>query len=135
MNVDTVMTEVATRLKTITGLRVADHPVEAVNPPHAIVSLPEITFDQTYGRGSDRYSLPVVLAVGRVSDRAARANVAPYVAGSGPKSFKQVLEDESTPYASFYTLRVASIGFDVVTWGTVDYLTAEFTLDISGPGA
>lgn len=135
MHIDSVMGEVATRLKTITGLRVFDHPVDKVEPPTAIVSLPEINFDLTYGRGSDRYTLPVILAIGRVVDRAARNNIAPYVAGAGAKSFKAVLEDESTPYASFDTLRVQGVEFDVFTWNSVEYLTATFTLDILGSGA
>lgn len=134
MNVDAVMTEVAARLDTIAGLRVFDHPVDTINPPTAIVSLPEITFDATYGRGSDQYALPVILAIGKESDRAARANLAPYVAGSGAKSFKAVLEDEATTYTSFDSLRVQGVEFDVVTWSAVDYLTATFLLDIIGDG-
>jgi hypothetical protein len=133
MNLDTVMTEVATRLDTIADLRVFDHPVDEVQPPTAIVSLPQISFDQTYGRGSDRYTMPVVLAVGRVSDRASRNNLAPYIAGSGAKSFKAVLEG-FTPI-SFDTVRVQGVEFDVITWGTVEYLTATFLLDIMGSGA
>lgn len=135
MNLDAVMTEVAERLDAIAGLRVFDHPVDTINPPTAIVSLPEIAFDLTYGRGTDRYTLPVILAVGKVSDRASRANIAPYVAGSGDHSVKQALEDETTPYAAFDTLQVQRVDFDVVAWSAVEYLTATFTLDIVGSGA
>jgi hypothetical protein len=77
----------------------------------------------------------VVLAVGKVSSRAARTNLAPYVAGDGASSVKAVLEDESTPYAAFYTLRVESIEFDVIAWNSIDYLTATFILDITGSGS
>lgn len=135
MHIDSVMGEIAGRLDTIAGLRVFDHPVDKVEPPTAIVSLPQIAFDQTYGRGSDRYELPVILAIGKVVDRAARNNIAPYVAGSGAKSFKAVLEDKSTPYASFDTVRVQGVDFDVFTWNSIEYLTATFTLDILGSGA
>lgn len=135
MNLDAVMTDVADRLKTIAGLRVFDHPVDTVNPPTAIVSLPEIVFDETYGRGMDRYTLPVILAIGKVVNRASRANLAPYVAGAGAKSFKAVLEDETVPYAAFDTLRVVGISFDVIQWSSVEYLCATFTLDIAGDGA
>lgn len=133
MNLDTVMTEVATRLDTIAGLRVFDHPVDEVQPPTAIVSLPQIAFDQTYGRGSDRYNMPVVLVVGKAESRASRNNVAPYVAGSGAKSFKAVLEG-MTP-VSFDTVVVQGVEFDVMTWGSVEFLTATFLLDIMGSGA
>jgi len=135
VNLDAVMTEIADRLKTIADLRVSDGPVDAINPPHAVVSLPQITFDMTYGRGADRYTVPVVLAVGKVSSRAARTNLAPFVAGDGPQSFKQILEDETTPYVAFYTLRVETIEFDVIAWNSIDYLTATFILDITGSGS
>lgn len=133
MNIDTVMTEVAERLGTIAGLRVFDHPVDEVHPPTAIVSLPQISFDQTYGRGSDRYAMPVIFVVGKVESRASRNNLAPYVAGSGPKSVKAVLEG-FTPVA-FDTVRVQGVEFDVMTWGSVEFLTATFLLDIMGSGA
>ena len=135
MNLDAVMTEVAARLDTIADLRVFDHPVDTVNPPTAIVALPEITFDQTYGRGSDRYALPIVLAIGKHDVRASRANLAPYVAGDGAKSFKAVLEDDATPYVAFDSLRVQSVEFDVITWSSIEYLAATFLLDIIGDGA
>lgn len=135
MNIDDVMAEVAARLDTIEGLRVFDHPVDTVNPPTALVALPEITFDQTYGRGSDRYALPVILAIGKVVDRASRANLAPYVAGAGAKSFKEVLEDDATPYTSFDSLTVQTVEFDVIAWSAIEYLTATFLLDIIGNGA
>lgn len=134
MKLEDVMAEVAARLDTIDGLRVSDTPVDAVNPPHAIVALPEITFDLTYGRGADRYRMPVVLAVGKVSDRTAARRLAAYAAGAGTKSVKAVLEDDTTPYVAFDALRVESVDFDIIAWGAVDYLTAAFVLDIIGSG-
>lgn len=138
MNLDAVMDEVAERLDAVPGLRVTANPADKVYPPHAIVSLPEITFDETYGRGGDRYTLPVVVAVGKVVDRAARKKLAPFVAGSGAKSLKQALE--GTPaapaeYESCDSLRVQTISFDTYAWGAVEYLVAIFTLDIAGDGA
>lgn len=134
MKLEDVMSEVAARLDTIDGLRVSDTPVDAINPPHAIVALPEITYDLTYGRGTDRYRMPVVLAVGKVSDRASAKKLAAFAAGAGPQSVKAVLEDDTTPYVAFGTLRVESVDFDVIAWGAVDYLTAAFVLDIIGSG-
>lgn len=134
MNVDTVMTEVAALIDTIPGLRVVDHPVDTIAPPIAIVGLPEVTFDETYGRGCDRYLLPVILAVGRADAKASRFNIAPYVAGSGTSSVKAALEPNAA-YVSFDTLRVQSATFDIVTWSAVEYLCVTFLLDIIGNGA
>ncbi|NUO56027.1 MAG: hypothetical protein HOV78_05150 [Hamadaea sp.] len=138
MNLDAVMDEVAGKLEPVPGLRVTANPADKVYPPHAVVSLPEITFDEMYGRGGDRFTLPVVLAVGKVIDRAARKKLAPYVAGTGPKSLKQALEGtDAAPqeYESCDSLRVQSISFDTYAWGAIEYLVAIFTLDIAGDGA
>lgn len=134
MNLANVMDAVSTRIDTITGLRCHPYPPGSVTPPAGIVSYPErIDFDETYGRGMDRMSLPLVLVVGKVSDRAARDALGAYCNGSGAKSVKAVLE--SGTYTAFDSLRVASIEFDVVSIGGVDYMAGLFTLDIAGSGA
>lgn len=94
MNLATVMQEIADRLDTITGLRVYAYPPDNVQPPAAVVSYPETyTFDEAFARGMDRIpDLPVVVLVGRVSDRASRDRIAGYVDGSGVQSIKAVLE-------------------------------------------
>lgn len=125
--------ELVTRLKTITGLRVFDFNVPTIEPPTAIVSLPRITFDLTYGRGTDQLELPVILAIGKGDDRAAEVNAMPYVAGSGSKSVKGVLEGAA--HTAFDTLQVRSAEFDVFQWNSIDYLCATFQLVINGSGA
>jgi hypothetical protein len=132
MDLDAVMQEVADRLDTITGLRVDGYPAGSVTPPAAVLSYPEVTYDETMRRGMDRYVLPVWVLVGKVSDRAARATIAPYLDGGGPKSVKTVLEAD--PYDSLDSVRVQRADPDVVSVGGVEYLAYQFTLDIAGPG-
>lgn len=127
------MKAIAAQVDTIAGLRVFDHPVDTINPPTALVALPRINFDGAYGRGMDRWELPLMLMTGKVVDRAARDAMGPYVSGSGAKSIKQVVE--AGTYTAFHTVRVTGCEFDVVTFGAVDYLAATFTLDIAGAGA
>jgi hypothetical protein len=134
MDIADVMDAVADQLSTIVGLRVHASPPGAIQPPAAVVSFPErIDFDATYGRGMDVLKLPVVLAVGRPTDRVTRDAMAGYCAGSGDTSLKAVLEDGV--YTAFDTVRVASVDFDVVTIGAVDYMAAVFSLEISGSGS
>lgn len=129
------MEELAARLKTIPKLRVSAEWVGTPNVPHAIVAMPRGDFDATYGRGMDVWELPVVVLVGKVREKSARDNASPYVSGSGPRSIKQVLEDPTYEYTTLDTLRVQSFEFDVYTFGAVDYLAAEFILQIAGDGA
>ena len=95
MDLATIMDEVKARLDTIDGLHCYGHPADNVHPPAAVVTYPEeYLFDASYGRGSDRLTLPVVVLVGRPEAATSRDLLAEYVAGSGPKSIKAVLEDD-----------------------------------------
>lgn len=134
MNLGDVMQAVADRIDTIADLRVHAYPPDAVQPPTAIVTYPDTyTYDATYGRGMDRISdLPVVLLVGKVSDRASRDTITKYVNGSGAASIKAVVE--SGTYTAFDTVRVTGVTFDIISIAAVEYLGATFTLDIAGQG-
>lgn len=131
------MDEVAGRLRTIPALagRVFAYPPDTLDPPALIVSDAEAgEYDLTYARGADGLTLPVFLVVGRVSDRASIAAVAPHTAGSGPESVKQALEGTAS-YTAFDTLRVTGWEASFVTIGGVDYRARKFMLDIAGTGA
>lgn len=133
MNLDDVMAEVATRLDTISGLRVYGYPADTVTPPAAVLSYPDVTYDETMRRGMDRYSMPMWILVGKASDRGARKTIAPFLDGAGAKSVKAVLEAD--PYDSLDSVRVQEAVPDVIRIGAVDYLAYQFTLDIAGEGA
>lgn len=132
MNIVDVQDQLAARLQTISNLRVHAYPPDRVSPPAAIVSWPDsCTFDETYQRGVDRMTLPVVLLVPKVSDRAARTELAAYCDGSGARSIKQVLDSGSF---SNFRVRVQSVVFDVVAFNGTDYSAANFSVDVVGNG-
>lgn len=135
MNLSDVAEEIAARLDTVDGLRAYSYPPGSLNPPTAIVLNPEpggIVYDQTYGRGMDRMTLPLLVIVRRSSERAATKNVRPFLDSAGQQSIKEVLE--SGTYGAFDTIRVVNGGWDGVTWGDSDYVAALFDLDITGQG-
>jgi hypothetical protein len=128
------MDQVTTQLDTIAGLRCFGYPPDSITPPAAIVTYPEeIIFDSTYNRGADTVVLPVIVAVGKVHDRATRNLVDAYLAGSGAASIKAVIQ--AGTYTAFDSVRVTRAEFDIVTIGSGDYLAAVFALDIIGDGA
>jgi hypothetical protein len=128
------MDQVTTQLDTIAGLRCFGYPPDNITPPAAIVTYPEeMLFDATYDRGADTITLPVIVAVGKVHDRATRNLIDAYCAGSGASSIKAVVE--AGTYTAFDTVRVTRAEFDIVTIGSGDYLAAVFDLDIIGNGA
>jgi hypothetical protein len=135
VNLNDVMDEIGTTLGGLSGLRVFAYPPPTVVPPAGIVSYPErISYDQTYSRGMDRIErLPVILVVGKATDRSARNKAAAWAAGSGSGSVKGVLEAHT--WTSCHVLVVTECTFDVVTIAGVDYISAMFSLDISGSGS
>lgn len=131
MNLADVMDEIATQLRTISGLRVFAYPIAEISPPTAVVTYPSsYTFDATYGRGVDMMQGNVVVFVGNPTERQSRDLLSVYVNGSGAKSIKQTLDGD---YSNF-TVRVSTVDFDVYQDGGNDYLTAVFDLDIAGSG-
>jgi hypothetical protein len=135
MDLNAVMDEIGERLGGIDELNVFDYPAPTVMPPAAILSYPDgIDYDETYRRGMDRIrDLPLIVIDGKANEREARKRIAAYVAGTGDRSVKAVLE--SGTYTSFDVIRVTAADFDVIKIGSVDYIAALFTLDIAGQGA
>jgi hypothetical protein len=136
MNLSDVADEIAAQLDTIAGLRCFAYQPETINPPTAIVLNPVpggIEYDQSYQRGMDRITLPLLLVVGAASNRSAQAAVRLFCDGSGAQSVKAVVE--AGTYTSLHTVRVTIGGIDGVTIGGQEYLAAFFDLDVTGQGS
>lgn len=132
MNITAVRAEIDAKLETIPGLRVFPYSARRIVPPAASVALPDdYQFDQTYGRGSDSLTIKLIVVVGMADQRAAELELAAYLDGSSGKSIKAALDGDGTAYDD---LTVMSAEPDVVTVNGIEYLAAEFTCKIIGPG-
>lgn len=122
------MDELGVRLATVTGLRVFDFPPKSAQAPFAFVDLPSsIDYDATYGRGSDRFTINVYVAVANQVDRSARDAVTAYC-GTGAGSVKNALEGATTTF----TTRVRTATFGTIQLASGDFLGVTFELDIAG---
>lgn len=134
MNLYEVAEELGERLGAIDGLRVFPYTANRVEPPAAIVGVPdELEFDNTYVRGMDTVTFPVIVVVGKTSDRASHINLYQYANGSGDLSVKEALEAGAP--SSFDSVRVMSARFAVYTIAATDFLGAEFSVEVIGPGS
>lgn len=133
MNLADVMDEVGDALDLIDGLRVWRWPPDSAAVPAAIVSYPDdVTFDATFGRGSDTMTIPVVVAVGSVTTRTARDLLGAYCDGSGPSSVKATIEGAT--FTACDTPVVQSVEFDTYELAGVVMVAAIFDLLIVGSG-
>lgn len=133
MNIATVMDELGTATGTIAGLRQFPYWASKVTPPAAVVSWPEIDYDNTYARGSDRLTVPLTVVVGNVNARASRDQLAKYMAGAGASSVKQAVEAHTT--TAWDVARVVSASVATFTIAGNEYLGAEFSIDVVGSGS
>lgn len=78
-------------------------------------------------------TLGVAIGVSRVDLRSARDQLAQYLDGSGSYSVKAVLEGGT--YTKCDSVHVASATVQTLSVAGVDYLGAEFQVEIFGTGA
>jgi hypothetical protein len=131
-----VRDELATVLKTITGLRAYAWAQGTVAAPAALPGWPDrLDYAQTYGRGMSHVpDLPVLVVVGKASERIAAKRLGEYVAETGAKSIPAKLEGRAGSWTTCDVVTVSWVGFPAVQLASVDYLAAEFHLDITGRG-
>lgn len=86
----------ATRLQTLTGIRVYELIPDTPYTPCTVISLDRIGYDSTMARGSDMFEFTVTVVVGRADDRSAQAKLETYLAGTGAQSLKTAVEADPT---------------------------------------
>jgi hypothetical protein len=133
VNLANVMDEVGAALSTMDNLNVYPYNADSVVPPAVVIGWPDqIEYDQTYGRGSDKITLPMWVVVGRQDQRTSRDRLAVYLDGAGDKSIKALVDGGT--YTACDTVRVATASPVALTLGGVDYLAAAFDIEIMGEG-
>jgi hypothetical protein len=129
-----VMDAIGAALDTITDLRVRPYTEQRVTPPAAMVTLPtRIDYDETMGRGSDQYLLPVIVFVGRVDAGSSHRALGAYVDGTGSKSVKKAIETHD-PQGAYDFAHVQDVQFVVMAVAGIELLTATFRVRIVGKG-
>lgn len=121
----------AARLATIAGLRTSATLPDQPQPPQAVVFPERITYDQTFGRGSDDYTFTVLVIVGRIAERTAQTSLDKFCDASGITSIKEAIEGEPTLGGKALDCRVTEMrGQSSLDVGDATYLTAEFVVQV-----
>lgn len=132
--------EIGVRLDTIAGLKVSPYGLAGsiATPGAAIYAPNRIAFDSTYGRGSDAYEdMIVVIFIAMRDRRSAFKELTPYLAGSGAKSIKAIVDAAASnaPYASAADVRVEWAEVDEMSIGGTEYVAGLFHINVFGKGA
>lgn len=119
----------ATRLATISGLRVSATMLDDPRPPVAMVLPDRVEYDLNNARGVDQYTFVIQLLVSRADDRAAQRNIDPFI--SGPTSIKQAVYADLTLGGVVNTCRVTEMrNYGQVLYGETLYLGCEFVVEV-----
>lgn len=125
-----VQTGLADALRTIAGLRVYDFPSDRVEPPAAVLSLPETPYDVTLGGRSDELTFPLWVLVAKADDKAAYKEMIQYLEPEGTKSIRAVVEADRTLGGACDTVAVVNARPLFATVGGTEFLAVEFTLEV-----
>lgn len=127
-----IISGLADNLGTIDKLRVQEEVLDTVPIPCAIIGPPtSVSYDEVMARGADTYTFSVRVLVARASERAAQKALFGYAQGTGSRSIKTAIESDPTLGNSADTVRVtAASNFAVYSYGDVEYLGVEFTVEV-----
>lgn len=133
MSIGGIRAGLKANLSTVSGLRIAETIPDQPNPPMAVIGMPSIQYDTSFGRsavGTNIYDFPLSVIVGRVSERTAQTRLDTY-ASTGVGSIKAAIESDRSLGGSAYDVRVREMtGVTSAIIGDVTYLIADFSVQV-----
>lgn len=125
-------------LRGIDGLRVSDYSPGQVTPPQAIITVPPITYRQTFGARRWQLDMTITVLTSAALDRAGQRRLAEFADHTGPRSIFQAFGgagggvDLDGLVEVAYITGFAPLGLEQV--GQIGYFGGEFTLTVVAPG-
>jgi hypothetical protein len=127
-----IRTGIGDALRSITGLRVAEHLPEQINPPLAVIQLDRVDYHQAMVGGLRRFDFVVILVVGRMGERAAQDHLDRLIDYDGPDSIREMMEIDPTLGGTVWAAKVtAARAVRPINIGDSNYLAVEFEIEVS----
>ena len=133
MGVESIGGGIATRLETITGLRVfapSELPDTIPELPCAIIMPPTIEYDTVFrGGDSDDYVFRIILLFSKQDSPSALNKLADYTEQTGTYSVQAAIDADNTLESTAEGSRLTTnSGASVTVWGGQPFLSTEFEL-------
>ena len=127
-----IRNEIGNNLSNITSLSVYKYVPDMVEPPTAVVGVVErIEYDNSFARGSDTYTIPVILYISRVDTQLSQETLDSYLQSSGSNSVKAQVESDVTLNGQASSVRVTDASdYGVYNVNNVDYLGVQFSIEV-----
>lgn len=128
--IEEIMLGIEIRLATISGLRTSEIDPDQINPPQAIVGVPEISrYHATMGMGRFEIEPTVTVLVSAALDRVGQLKLAGYANPTGATSVRAAIEGDKTlggKVDDCYVVSFRPLGRSEV--GAIGYYGGLFTL-------
>ncbi|PXY25152.1 hypothetical protein BAY59_24305 [Prauserella coralliicola] len=134
--IEQIMQGIEARLQTISGLRTSPYVKDTINPPFAVVGVPDIPeYHMTFKKGRFRLAPTVTVLVSAALDRVGQMKLAGYANPTGPTSISSAIEGdrrlggvvEECFVSNFRVLGVEEIN-------AIGYYGGEFELTVVAEG-
>jgi hypothetical protein len=127
--VSQVLTGLATRLGTISGLRTYTYMPDQLNPPVGFPVLESVEYHKAFGGGDVRMQCSVFVIVGRYIDRTAHAALDGFLSYDGATSIRAAIEGDRTLGGVARTLIVESgVNISAVSVAEAEFLQVQCTV-------
>lgn len=126
-----VLTGLATRLATISGLKTYDYLADSIVAPAAVISPEQISYDSSQGGATADPLISIKLAVARSNDRLGQKNLYAYTDTTGASSVAAAVAGGPTlGGAAHYAVVSEARNFGLYTFGDVTYYGCEFVVQV-----
>ena len=126
-----IQTALGVRLATVSGLRVADHLPEQVNPPMAVIQIQSVTYHRAMAGGLSEWQFVISCVAGRMGDRPAQITLDGWMSYAGGQSIRAAIEADKTLGGNSSTLKVGDmVAVRPLSIGDAAYLTCEFNVTV-----
>ncbi|MFF1685932.1 hypothetical protein [Streptomyces sp. NPDC058254] len=126
----------------VAKLKVFPYVPDAVAAPCFFVAEVDITYDKTFGRGTDELSFTCRVLISAANDRASQRTLDALLSGSGPSSLKQAIEaargapGELALGGAADDLRIERVqGYRWYEHAGAEYVGAELVIKVIGDGS
>lgn len=136
-DIQAIIEEIAAKVSAVDGVVAYGWDAERIaTTPAVLVGLPErVGYRTTYSRRGKKITLTLVVLVGKANARAAHKKLLAFMENSGDRSVFRLVDSEFTDYTTCDEVTVVDAEPDYWINAGVQYLGAEFTLDVIATGA
>lgn len=128
-----VVTGLKNRLSLITGLRTFSFQPSQVNPPVAYPVINSVNYHRAMGGGLVVYDCVVYVITGRYTDDRANDDIDDYLAYSGAKSIRAIIEADETLGGVAQSLTVSSSSdISSLSQGDAEFLQIATQVTVNG---